>query len=285
MSRIEIALQSVLPDVQTEPPRLHDAMRYAVLGAGKRLRPLLCHAAGEVFNAVPAALDMAASALELIHAASLVHDDLPALDNDDLRRGRATVHVQYDEAMAILVGDALFAQAFNVLSQSPGNAHCLSLLVRELAQASGSVGLTGGEMLDLAAVGGNIDAEQMETVHRMKTGSLIKASVRMGVLCAGRCHYPSPALDHYAQAIGLALQIIDDIHDATLDDAALGKTAGKDARDHKPTYVSIHGLETSTNLAVNLIEQAHQALRPLAGNTKPLQGLANMILRHLNCGR
>jgi len=281
LPRIQFALDCALPPATTEPPRLHHAMRYAVLGAGKRLRPLLCHATGEIFSVAPDALDYPATAVELIHAASLVHDDLPALDNDDLRRGRATVHVQYDEALAILVGDALFAQAFNVLSQTPAEAECLARLVKELAGASGSMGLTGGEALDLAAVGGTLDVMQLQTLHQMKTGSLIRASVRMAAQCAGSSHPLIPELDHYAHAIGLALQIIDDIHDITLDSATLGKTAGKDARDGKATYVSVHGLPMSRQHATQLIEQAHDALQTLPGNTAPLHGLAAMIHRHL----
>lgn len=279
MPHIQSALENALPDPAAMPSRLHEAMRYAVLGAGKRLRPLLCHAAGAVFGAAPEALGMASAAVEMIHVASLVHDDLPALDNDDLRRGRATVHVQYDEALAILVGDALFAQAFTTLSRIPVKVDCVMRMVQELAHASGSAGLTGGQVLDLAAVNTTLDAASLEILHQLKTGSLIRASLHMGALCAGLTDYPSHALDRYAQAIGLAFQIVDDVLDCTMDTATLGKTAGKDARDHKQTYVSMHGLETSMQLARDLLVQAHHALLALPGNTGPLHGLAELIVQ------
>ncbi|WP_433783465.1 polyprenyl synthetase family protein [Pseudomonas frederiksbergensis] len=277
-----LTLERTLPASDEIPARLHEAMRYAVLGSGKRMRPLLCHAAGEAAAANPETLNVVGAALEMVHVYSLVHDDLPAMDDDNLRRGRATVHVQYDEATAILVGDALQAQAFMALSQAPVSTACQVSLVRALAMAVSSVGMVGGQMIDLASLDTKLDITQLERMHRMKTGALIQASVRMGALCAETTQLNIDSLDRYSTAIGLAYQVIDDILDATVDTATLGKTAGKDAKDHKPTYVSMLGLTQSRHLAQRLGEQAHQALKNLAGRTDRLHGLADLIINRLH---
>ncbi|WP_164853814.1 polyprenyl synthetase family protein, partial [Paraburkholderia kirstenboschensis] len=249
LERVETALEHYLPAETTEPAKLHEAMRYAVLGGGKRVRPLLCHAAGELTGARAECLDAAAAALEMIHVYSLVHDDMPCMDDDALRRGKPTVHVKYDEATALLVGDALQSQAFVALTSEVLAPAQQAALVRELALASGSIGMCGGQAIDLASVGHTLTRTQLETMHRMKTGALLRAAVRMGAL-AGEAPDANAmrSLDAYSAAVGLAFQVVDDILDVTTDSATLGKTAGKDAKDGKPTYVSIIGLDASRSL-------------------------------------
>lgn len=283
MQRTEQALERYLPSIDTVPATLHDGMRYATLGGGKRLRALLCHAAGELVDAEPAILDGAASAIEMIHAYSLVHDDLPAMDNDLLRRGVPTVHVRYGEAMAILVGDGLQAQAFAVLGDLPATTAQRVALLKELASASSSLGMVGGQAIDLASVGRILAREQLEQMHRLKTGALLRASIFMGAHCG-----PSPlsaelhaALDGYQRAVGLAFQVVDDILDVTTDAATLGKTPGKDAQDNKPTYVSLIGLEASRALAGDLAERAHAALAPLGERATHLHELADMVVHRI----
>ncbi|CAG9244408.1 polyprenyl synthetase family protein [Paraburkholderia unamae] len=283
LDRVESALDHYLPAANVLPAPLHDAMRYAVLGGGKRVRPLLCHAAGELTNATPEALDAAACALEMIHVYSLVHDDMPCMDDDDMRRGKPTVHVKYDEPTALLVGDALQSQAFVTLTSDALEAVRQAPLVRELALASGSVGMAGGQAIDLASVGHSLTREQLETMHRLKTGALLRASVRMGAL-AGET--PSAdtlaALDKYAAAVGLAFQVVDDILDVTADSATLGKTAGKDAKDGKPTYVSIIGLDASRALAQQLRADAHAALEPFGARAQRLAELADLVVNRVS---
>ncbi|MFD1554257.1 polyprenyl synthetase family protein [Paraburkholderia silviterrae] len=287
LDRVESALDHYLPAADVQPAPLHDAMRYAVLGGGKRVRPLLCHAAGELTNAAPEALDAAACALEMIHVYSLVHDDMPCMDDDDMRRGKPTVHVKYDEPTALLVGDALQSQAFVTLtSDVPGlgdSAPRQASLVRELALASGSIGMAGGQAIDLASVGHSLTREQLETMHRLKTGALLRAAVRMGALAGDT---PSAdtlaALDKYAAAVGLAFQVVDDILDVTADSATLGKTAGKDAKDGKPTYVSIIGLDASRVLAQQLRENAHEALEPFGARAQRLAELADLVVNRVS---
>jgi farnesyl diphosphate synthase len=284
-ARTEHALDIYLPPANVVKERLHEAMRYAALGGGKRVRPLLCHAAGMVSEAAPDALDAAAAALEMIHVYSLVHDDLPSMDNDDLRRGKPTVHVQYDEATALLVGDALQTQAFLTLCAPVLDAATQSLLLRELASASGSVGMAGGQAIDLASVGLRLSREQLEVMHRMKTGALLRAAVRMGAWCGPARDDAArhmAALDQYADAIGLAFQVVDDILDVTSDSATLGKTVGKDAKDDKPTYVSILGLDASRELAGRLNSQAHRALAPLGERARRLAELADLVVERAN---
>ncbi|CAG2148116.1 Farnesyl diphosphate synthase [Cupriavidus yeoncheonensis] len=278
-ARTETALDQALPNPDTVPHTLHEAMRYAVLGGGKRVRPLLVHAAGDVTGASAEACDAAACAVEMIHAYSLVHDDMPCMDDDDLRRGRPTVHKAYDEATALLVGDALQTQAFIVLARAqavPPEARLK--LVAELAVASGSVGMAGGQAIDLQNVGKAMSREALEAMHRMKTGALLRASVRMGALCGEIDAQGLAALDRYAAAVGLAFQVVDDILDVTADTATLGKTAGKDAAHDKPTYVSLMGLEAARALAAELRQSAHDALAGFGARATRLADLADLIV-------
>lgn len=278
-SSVEHALGTCLPSESQTPARLHAAMRYAVLDGGKRVRPLLVFAAGELFDADREDLSRAAAAVEMIHAYSLVHDDMPCMDDDALRRGKPTVHVQYDEATALLVGDALQSQAFIVLSEGEGDVHRKLAMVRLLAQASGSTGMCGGQAIDLASVGLTLSLSELEQMHRLKTGALLRASVLLGAL-SGKLLSDSEkaALDAYSQAIGLAFQVVDDVLDATADSATLGKTAGKDAADNKPTYVSILGLEQSQSLAEKLRSDAHQAVMQFGEKARRLRELADLIV-------
>ena len=254
-------------------------MRYAVLGGGKRLRPVLVYATGGALDASLDTLDAAACAVEIIHAYSLVHDDLPAMDDDELRRGRPTCHVAFGEAMAILAGDALQALAFEILAgdtrHEPGN-HVEML--RTLAAACGSHGMAGGQALDLAAVGTALDAAALDRMHEHKTGALIRASVRLGALAAGcKDDATLAALDRYAHAIGLAFQIRDDILDVEGDSAVIGKTAGKDAAHDKPTYPAILGMETSRARLAQLTREAIAALAPLGERATELAELARYV--------
>ena len=289
VARTETALERALPAETVVPQRLHAAMRYATLGAGKRVRPLLAHAAGALGEASPEALDGVSCAVEMIHAYSLIHDDLPCMDDDDLRRGRPTVHRAYDEATALLVGDALQTQAFIVLAElgavSPATR---AVLVAELARASGSLGMAGGQAIDLQSVGVALSQDALEAMHRMKTGALLRASLRMGALCAAEGTKLSAAaleqVDAYAGAVGLAFQVVDDILDVTADTATLGKTAGKDEANDKPTYVSILGLDRARALADELHAAAGAAVAQLArelgeARTVRLAEMADLIVR------
>jgi farnesyl diphosphate synthase len=277
---MEGALDDLLPPAAQNPARLHQAMRYAVLDGGKRVRPLLVFAAGALFDAPQSVLCRAAAALEMIHAYSLVHDDMPCMDDDALRRGKPTVHVQYDEACALLVGDALQSQAFLVLSEVAAEPARTLEMLRLLAQASGSNGMCGGQAIDLASVGLDLSLQQLEQMHQLKTGALLRASVLLGAL-AGKTltAAETAALDAYAAAVGLAFQVVDDVLDATADSATLGKTAGKDAADNKPTYVSILGLEPSRQLAEKLRQDAHAALQPFGEQAQRLRQLADLIVQ------
>jgi farnesyl diphosphate synthase len=276
---MEEGLAAFLPSSAQVPGRLHEAMRYATLDGGKRVRPLLVFAAGAVFNADNAALARAAAAVEMIHAYSLVHDDMPCMDDDALRRGKPTVHVKYDQATALLVGDALQAQAFMVLSEGNGPAAQKLDMIRLLAGAAGSVGMCGGQAIDLDSVGTMLSLEQLEQMHRLKTGALLRASVLLGAM-SGKvlAEDEKAALDAYADAIGLAFQVVDDVLDATADSNTLGKTAGKDAADNKPTYVTILGLEQSRTLAKKLRHDAHQAIMPFGDKARWLRELADLIV-------
>lgn len=277
---VEVSLQEYLPSVQATPQHLHEAMAYAVLDGGKRVRPLLVFAAGKLFNAPQELLSRAACAVEMIHAYSLVHDDMPCMDDDALRRGKPTVHKKYDEATALLVGDALQAQAFLVLSESEANAEHKLPMIQLLAQASGSVGMCGGQAIDLASVGLSLTREQLEQMHRLKTGALLRASVILGAMSGKRLESNEiGALDAYSAAVGLAFQVVDDVLDATADSATLGKTAGKDAADNKPTYVSLLGLEASQQLAQQLCQDAHQALAIFGESAQHLHDLADLIVQ------
>jgi farnesyl diphosphate synthase len=278
---VEEALARFLPAAACEPARLHEAMRYTVLGGGKRVRPLLVFAAGVVSGAELDVLARAAAAVEMIHAYSLVHDDMPCMDDDALRRGKPTVHIAYDEATALLVGDALQSQAFDVLAGETAvpPARLLAML-RVLAGAAGSAGMCGGQAIDLDSVGISLSLQQLERMHQLKTGALLKASVMLGAL-AGRdiSEAEAASLADYSNAIGLAFQVVDDVLDATADSATLGKTAGKDAAANKPTYVSILGLDESRALAHTLRQTAHDALAPFGEQGRRLRELADLIVQ------
>jgi len=286
---MEDVLDRFLPATSVVPARLHEAMRYTAMDGGKRVRPLLVYAAGDIFDTPRALLDRAAVAVEMIHVYSLVHDDMPCMDDDALRRGKPTVHVQYDEATALLVGDALQAQAFDTLSapleaelgKSDAGVTARQLrMVNLLAQAAGSVGMCGGQAIDLASVGMTLSLAELEQMHRLKTGALLRAAVLLGALGGKALSADeSAALDEYARAIGLAFQVVDDILDATADSATLGKTAGKDAADNKPTYVSILGLAESQALAEKLRGNAHAALAPFGEKARRLRELADLIVQ------
>lgn len=283
--QVEQQLDKQLPPLQEHPSILHDAMRYAVLGSGKRVRAALVYAAGlasvvthELPEAQLEALSLAASAVELIHAYSLVHDDLPCMDDDDMRRGRPTCHIQYGEAMALLAADALQPLAFQCLARMPVAPALISQSVEILGKAAGSLGMVGGQVIDVVNVGNLLELSQLQQMHRMKTGAMIEASVLLGAVAVAADSVTRSALERYAAAIGLAFQVVDDILDVTADSQALGKTAGKDAQDNKPTYVSIMGLDASKQFAQELYQQALDALLPL-DNSQRLRELADFIIR------
>ncbi len=279
--RFDAAAAEMLPDADEPPERLHRAMRYAVLGGGKHVRPLLVYAAGEVTAADPEGLDRAALAVEYVHAYSLVHDDLPCMDDDVLRRGRPTVHIEFDEATAMLAGDALQAEAFKVIADGPLPASQTASLMRELAHAVGTRGMCGGQALDLAAVGHTLSLAELERMHRMKTGALLRASVLMGAL-SGRSalltECTREALARFGDAIGLAFQVVDDVLDVSADTDTLGKTAGKDAAHSKPTYVSALGVEAARALSLRLRAQALDAIAQLGPRATRLRDLADLIV-------
>jgi farnesyl diphosphate synthase len=279
-ARIESLLGDLLPSPQIAPRRLHEAMRYAVLDGGKRVRPLLAFAAAEVTGAPADRAQYAAAAVELSHAYSRVHDDMPAMDNDALRLGKPTVHVEFDEATALLVGDALQSLAFETLAH-PGLNHDPAVqleLMRLLAQASGSRGMAGGQAIDLASVGKPLDLTELEFMHIHKTGALIRASVQLGAQCGTLNGVTRSALDHYAKCIGLAFQVVDDVLDAEASTATLGKTAGKDAADNKPTYVSLLGVARTRELAQELRTDAYAALIDLGEPALRLRQLADFVV-------
>ncbi len=274
IERAERALATALPAEHAPPVELHRAMRYAVLGGGKRLRPLLVYAAGHALGCDGPVLDAPACAVELIHAYSLVHDDLPAMDDDAMRRGRPTCHIAFGEAMAILAGDALQALAFELLAQAPVDPATGMAMQRALGRACGAEGMAGGQALDLAAVGRTLTLAELEHMHACKTGALIRASVQLGAMAAGADNDTLDALDHYAHAVGLAFQVRDDILDVEGESAVIGKTAGKDAAADKPTFPSILGLDASRARLVQLTDEALAALGPLDAPHSPLRELA-----------
>ncbi|MFC5499053.1 polyprenyl synthetase family protein [Caenimonas terrae] len=271
--------------VAQAPGGLGEAMRYAVLDGGKRLRPLLVMAASEAVDGNPVAALRAACAVELIHAYSLVHDDMPCMDNDVLRRGKPTVHVKYGQALALLAGDALQALAFELLTpegdEVPGVQQ--AALCRLLARAAGHAGMAGGQAIDLASIGRSLSEEELRQMHRLKTGALLQGSVMMGAACGTPDRRAADALSAYGAAMGLAFQVVDDVLDVTADSGTLGKTAGKDAAADKPTYVSLLGLDRSRAYAQELLQQARTAL---AGSgledTRALLALAAMVVNRDN---
>ena len=279
-STMEETLFSFLPVGKLSSSSLHESMRYAVLDGGKRIRPLLVFATGHLFYARAPALARAAAAVEMIHAYSLVHDDMPCMDNDVLRRGKPTVHVEFGEATALLAGDALQAQAFVVLSNQQCDPVLVVEMMRLLSRAAGAAGMCGGQAIDLASVGKSLTVDELENMHRLKTGALLTASVFLGAYCSKiPTEQEKNALNAYAKAIGLAFQVVDDILDVTADSAELGKTAGKDSADNKPTYVSLLGLEESRQLAVKLRNDAYAALSIFDEKADYLRQLADLVVR------
>jgi farnesyl diphosphate synthase len=271
--------------VAEAPAGLGEAMRYAVLDGGKRLRPLLVLAASEAVRGIPEAALRAACAVELIHAYSLVHDDMPCMDDDVLRRGKPTVHVKFGQAQALLAGDALQALAFELLvpeaDRIPDAVQVR--LCRLLARAAGHAGMAGGQAIDLASIGRVLDETGLREMHRRKTGALLEGSVMMGAACGSADAAACAALQEYGAAIGLAFQVVDDILDVTADSATLGKTAGKDAHHSKPTYVSVLGLERSRAYACELRDQALHALAASGlPDTRALRALAIMVVDREN---
>ena len=279
--QVEAALSELLPAARIAPGRLHDAMRYSTLGGGKRVRAMLVYAAGELTGASRERLRIPASAVEMIHAYSLIHDDLPCMDDDVLRRGKPTCHVEFDEATALLAGDALQGLAFQVLAEYQlCDAPERQLgLIHHFAVACGSRGMAGGQAIDLDAVGKSLTLPELEFMHILKTGALIRASVLMGAQCGRALEGPEQdRLDRYAKCVGLAFQVVDDILDEESDSATLGKTAGKDKAGGKPTYTSLMGLPQAKALAAELLQDAHEALEPLGPGARRLRELADFIV-------
>jgi farnesyl diphosphate synthase len=280
--RVENALRIALPEAEIAPARLHAAMRYAVLGAGKRVRPLLAYGAGELASASMGRIDCVAAAVELIHVYSLVHDDMPAMDDDVLRRGKPTVHVEFDEATALLVGDSLQSLAFQLLSEHAlaDDASRQVKMIELLARASGSRGMAGGQAIDLQSTARSLSVPDLEFMHIHKTGALIRASVQLGARCGDALSAKQLGqLDHFSKFIGLAFQVVDDVLDADSSTATLGKTAGKDARSMKPTYVSALGIGRARNLAAELRDNALRALDDLPQSGGHLRELAEFIVQ------
>jgi farnesyl diphosphate synthase len=279
--RVESALAELLPAPRIAPTRLHDAMRYSTLGGGKRVRSMLVFGAGAMTEADPQRLQVAASAVEMIHAYSLIHDDLPCMDDDVLRRGKPTCHVEFDEATALLAGDALQSLAFQLLSEYKlaDNAQTQLKMMQLFAAACGSRGMAGGQAIDLDAVGKSITLPELEYMHILKTGALIRASVLLGAHCGADL---DPAqmdhLDRYAKCVGLAFQVVDDILDEEGDAATLGKTAGKDKASGKPTYTSLMGLAEAKRFATELLTDAGDALASFGERAQRLREIANFIV-------
>ena len=278
---VDAALDRWVPPKDENPASIHSAMRYSLFAGGKRIRPLLAIAAAQAVSDAPAGIESCACALEMIHTYSLIHDDLPALDNDDFRRGRPTCHKVYGEAMAILAGDALLTLSFEVLAKMEhADASNRIELVRELATASGTAGgMIGGQVNDIEGEGKHPTAHLLESIHRAKTGALLRASVRMGAIYAGAAADQLAALTRFGEHIGLAFQIVDDILDVEQSSEALGKTAGKDAAQEKITFPAVYGIERSREMAEEERLAAHLALRPFDDRAQRLRELADLVVR------
>ena len=279
LERTTQQLQAVLPDPDATPQGLHQAMRYAALGGGKRMRPLLVYAAGHLFDADEDRLDAPAAAVELIHAYSLVHDDLPAMDDDDLRRGRATTHIAFDEATAILAGDALQTRAFELLANTSLPPALALDCLRTLAGASGVAGMCGGQALDIDATGQLQSLAELERMHALKTGALIRAAVRMGALCGGASQDDLARLDTFASALGLAFQVRDDILDIEASSEQLGKTAGKDAAQDKSTFPALLGMDGAKARLAALAGEMHDTLAPFGHRARAQAALAALTIQ------
>ncbi len=272
-------LDQLMPPVTTPPPRIHEAMRYSLMAGGKRLRPILVLAAGEVFGGAPERLYPVACAFEMVHTYSLIHDDLPAMDNDDLRRGMPTCHKQFDEATAILAGDGLMTHAFRILAEMDAPAEQKVRVIRELAVGSGTVeGMIAGQVVDLEAEGKPIDAERLAFIHRAKTGALIRGALVCGGIVADAVESDLALLSAYGDRVGLAFQITDDILDETATAEQLGKTPGKDAAAGKATYPALYGLEASRKQAEALAEEAIELLAPLGQRAELLIEMARFVV-------
>ena len=278
----ETALSELLPAASVAPRRLHDAMRYSTLGGGKRVRAMLVYAAGEVTGAPADRLRIPAAAVEMVHAYSLIHDDLPCMDDDVLRRGKPTCHVEFDEATALLAGDALQSLAFQLLAEYrlTDRPEDQVRMIHLFALACGAGGMAGGQAIDLDAVGKTLSLPELEYMHILKTGALIRASVLMGAHC-GEALPPESfeRLDRYAKCVGLAFQVVDDVLDEEGDAATLGKTAGKDKAAGKPTYTTLMGLADAKRFAADLLAQAHEALTPFDTRAARLRELADFIVQ------
>jgi geranylgeranyl diphosphate synthase type II len=272
-------LDQLMPPVTTPPPRIHEAMRYSLMAGGKRLRPILVLAAGEVFGGAPERLYPVACAFEMVHTYSLIHDDLPAMDNDDLRRGMPTCHKQFDEATAILAGDGLMTHAFRILAEMDAPAEQKVRVIRELAVGSGTVeGMIAGQIVDLEAEGKPIDAGRLAFIHRAKTGALIRGALVCGGIVADAAESDLALLSAYGDRVGLAFQIADDILDETATAEQLGKTPGKDAAAGKATYPALYGLEASRKQAEALAEEAIEVLAPLGQRAQLLIEIARFVV-------
>ncbi|WP_456379068.1 (2E,6E)-farnesyl diphosphate synthase [Thiolapillus sp.] len=283
-SRVEKALGACLPPETIEPQNLHQAMRYATFNGGKRVRPLLVYASGLACGGQLETLDASACAVELIHSYSLVHDDLPAMDDDDLRRGKPTCHKAYDEATAMLVGDALQSLAFEILAKPTADipSGIQLQMIRILANTSGSRGMAGGQAMDINGVGQDMSLPELEIMHIHKTGALIRASVQLGALSAGGSPEQVAKLEHFAKAIGLAFQVQDDILDITADTHTLGKTQGKDAAYNKPTYPALLGLDGARQKAQELLDEALDVLRHFDASARHLRQLADYVVGRMH---
>lgn len=281
-ARMESALSRFLPSAEATPQRLHQAMRYAVLGGGKRVRPLLAFAAGELVRADAAKLEAVAASIEFIHVYSLVHDDLPCMDDDVLRRGKPTCHIQYDEATALLVGDSLQSLAFQLLAENSlaNDVKTQLEMVQILTVASGSRGMAGGQAIDLDSVGKKLTLPELENMHLHKTGALIRASVALGARCGNHLSQAElQQLDYFAKIVGLMFQVVDDILDVEASSSTLGKTAGKDAQQNKPTYVSLMGMNEARALANKLYNDGLEILSKFGESALRLRELADFIVK------
>jgi len=277
--QVDVELDRLVPPESTPPETIHRAMRYSLFAGGKRIRPILCMEAARAVSDSAGGVVSAACALELIHTYSLIHDDLPALDNDDYRRGKLTNHKVFGEAMAILAGDALLTLAFQALAVLPVAAERKARLIAELATASGTVGgMIGGQVADLEGEGKPPDARLLETIHRAKTGALLRASLRLGAIHAGASEEQYAALSRYGEHVGLAFQIVDDLLDVEETTEELGKTAGKDAAQHKITFPAVYGIQASHRMAAEECQKAHEALAPFGDRAARLGELADHIV-------
>jgi len=280
-TQVETALSELLPELRIAPARLHDAMRYSTLGGGKRVRAMLVYGAGALTEAPAERLRIAASAVEIIHAYSLIHDDLPCMDDDVLRRGKPTCHVEFDEATALLAGDALQSLAFQLMSEYKlGDDAAVQLrMIQIFAAAGGSRGMAGGQAIDLDAVGKTITLPELEYMHILKTGALIRASVLLGTHCGKSLPQPDlDRLDRYAKCVGLAFQVVDDILDEEGDAATLGKTAGKDKAQSKPTYTSLMGLADAKRFSEELLADSLEAVSTFGSGASRLREIADFIV-------